>query len=220
MHEISYNRRYEKVVQVLMNKDSKESKVGIKKKKKENELFSAAYELFTTKGINRTAIDDIVKKAGVAKGTFYLYFKDKYDVINRLILRNSSIIIKEALIEMKKQGHKEFNEKTIYFINYVIDYFKDNKLMLKLINKNFSVGLYKRAILRAEEFEEVEEVVRFFIDNLLKNNMDVKEAHITLFIIFELVGSICYSSIIMNEPDDIETIKPILYKKILALIES
>ena len=202
-----------------MKNDNKESKVGIKKKKKENELFSAAYELFTTKGINSTAIDDIVKKAGVAKGTFYLYFKDKYDVINRLILRNSSIIIKEALIEMKKQGLEEFNEKTIYFINYVIDYFKDNKLMLKLINKNFAVGIYRRAILRPEEFGEVEEVVSFFIENLLKNNMDLKEAQITLFIIFELVGSICYSSIIMNEPDDIEVIKPILYKKILGILK-
>lgn len=203
-----------------MKKDTEESKVGIKKKKKEKELFSAAYDLFTTKGINSTAIDDIVKKAGVAKGTFYLYFKDKYDIINRLILQKSSIIIKEANVELNKQGLQDFNEKTIFFINYVIDYFKDNKLMLKLINKNFSVGIYRRAILRPDEFSEVEEVVSLFIDNLLKNNMDRKEAQITLFIIFELVGSICYSSIIMGEPDDIEAIKPILYKKILVLIKN
>ena len=39
-------------------------------------------KLFTTKGINSTAISDIVEKAGVAKGTFYLYFKDKYDIKN------------------------------------------------------------------------------------------------------------------------------------------
>ena len=49
------------------------------KKKKKEALFRTAYELFTTKGINSTAISDIVEKAGVAKGTFYLYFKDKYD---------------------------------------------------------------------------------------------------------------------------------------------
>ena len=46
------------------------------KKKKKEALFRTAYELFTTKGINSTAISDIVEKAGVAKGTFYLYFKD------------------------------------------------------------------------------------------------------------------------------------------------
>lgn len=46
------------------------------KKKKKEALFRTAYELFTTKGINSTAISDIVEKAGVAKGTFYLYCKD------------------------------------------------------------------------------------------------------------------------------------------------
>ena len=44
--------------------------------------MDAGYDLFITKGINNTVIDDIVKKAGVAKGTFYLYFKDKYDLVN------------------------------------------------------------------------------------------------------------------------------------------
>ena len=204
---------------LFMKNDDELSKVVIKKKKKEKELFSAAYELFTTKGANNTAIDDIVKKAGVAKGTFYLYFKDKYDIINKLILQKSSIIITEALDEMQNQGLHEFNDKTIFFINYVIDYFKKNKLMLKLINKNFSIGIYRRALLRREEYAEVEEVVNFFIENLIKNNMEKKEAEITLFMVFELVGSICYSSIIMGEPTDIDSIKPILFKKIVTLIE-
>ena len=80
------------------------SKVGEKKRKKEIELFSAAYELFTTKGTQNTAIDDIVKRAGVAKGTFYLYFKDKYDIINRLILQKSSQVIKEAVEKRKNKN--------------------------------------------------------------------------------------------------------------------
>ncbi len=63
-------------------------KVDENKKKKKEALFNAAYELFTTKGINSTAISDIVEKAAVAKGTFYLYFKDKYDVKNKLIVQD------------------------------------------------------------------------------------------------------------------------------------
>ena len=74
----------------------KKSKVGNKKKKKESELYSAAYELFTTKGINKTVIDDIVKKAGVAKGTFYLYFKDKYDIKNKLIAHKTKWAYKKS----------------------------------------------------------------------------------------------------------------------------
>ena len=48
------------------------SKVEENKKKKETSLYRAAYELFMKNGINDTSINEIVKKAGVGKGTFYL----------------------------------------------------------------------------------------------------------------------------------------------------
>ena len=38
----------------------------------------------------------------------------------------------------------------------------------------------------------------------------------TLFMIIELVGSVCFTTIIFKEPTDIESIKPILFKKILV----
>ena len=194
------------------------SKVGEKKRKKEIELFSAAYELFTTKGTQNTAIDDIVKRAGVAKGTFYLYFKDKYDIINRLILQKSSQVIKEAVEKTEEQKLDRFEDRTLFFIDYVINYFKENKLMLKLINKNFSWGLFRRALRNPEQYKEMEGIVEIFIGNLVEKNMNLDEAELTLFMIFELVGSVCYSSIILEEPTTIDEIKPILFKKVLAMI--
>ena len=43
------------------------------KLKKRNKILEAAYNLFAKNGINTTPIDEVVKCAGVAKGTFYLY---------------------------------------------------------------------------------------------------------------------------------------------------
>ena len=61
--------------------DEKYLSITAKKKQiKENQLFTAAYDLFLMQDIGKTSIDDIVKKAGVAKGTFYLYFKDIIDL--------------------------------------------------------------------------------------------------------------------------------------------
>ena len=51
---------------------------------KRNALLNAAYELFTGKGVNKTSVSDIVERSGIAKGTFYLYFLDKYDLRNKL----------------------------------------------------------------------------------------------------------------------------------------
>lgn len=46
-----------------------------------DDLMSAAAELFIDKGFDATTVDDIVSRAGVAKGTFYHYFATKTDVI-------------------------------------------------------------------------------------------------------------------------------------------
>ena len=50
---------------------------------KESRLLNTAFKLFTEKGMKDTSIQDIEDNANVAKGTFYLYFKDKYEIRDR-----------------------------------------------------------------------------------------------------------------------------------------
>ena len=196
-------------------------KIGFAKKKKqlkEKELFSSAFDLFLEQGIEKTSIDDIAKNAGVAKGTFYLYFSDKYDILNKLILQKSNEIIKEGLFKTNSLGSKDFRERTLFFIDYIINYLKDNVSLLKLINKNISWGLYRKAIMTPAEYDDVKRVLDIFIKNLTNEGMKKEEAEMTLFMIIELVGSVCFTTIILKEPTDIDSIKPILFKKILAMI--
>ena len=40
-------------------------------------ILKAAFEVVTASGYAETKVDDVARKAGVAKGTVYLYFKDK-----------------------------------------------------------------------------------------------------------------------------------------------
>ncbi|MVX66141.1 TetR family transcriptional regulator [Clostridium chromiireducens] len=190
-----------------------------KKQLKEKELFLSAYDLFLKNGIEKTSIDDIAKNAGVAKGTFYLYFNDKYDILNKLILQKSNEIIREALAKTNNSGINDFRERTLFFIDYIINYLKNNISLLKIINKNISWGLYRKAIMKPESYDDVNKVLDIFIKNLTSEGMSKEEAEMTLFMIIELVGSICFTTIILKEPTDIESIKPILFKKILAMIK-
>ena len=73
------------------------------KRLKRNTLLSKSYDLFTTKGITDTSISDIVNSAGVAKGTFYFYFKDKQDIIDHLIARKSEAILINAVNNLDKK---------------------------------------------------------------------------------------------------------------------
>ena len=71
------------------------NKIDLNKEKKKNDLLSSAYELFTTVGVENTTITQIARKANVGKGTFYLYFQDKYDIRNALISIKTNEIFQE-----------------------------------------------------------------------------------------------------------------------------
>lgn len=50
-------------------------------------IETVAVALFNRKGVEGTSVNDIVARAGIAKGTFYLYFRDKDDLINAVFER-------------------------------------------------------------------------------------------------------------------------------------
>lgn len=191
------------------------SKIEKNKRKKENSLYTAAYDLFTTKGINNTAINDIVKKAGVGKGTFYLYFKDKYDILDKIILDKSTQVLGEAIMKTKLQNLESFEEELLYFIDYIINFFEKDKLMLKLIYKNLSWGVFRKA---SKDYDEVHEIYRMFKDGYKDTSLPSEDVEKLLFMIVDLTGSVCYSSIILNEPASMDEMKPILFSIIRKIV--
>jgi AcrR family transcriptional regulator len=60
---------------------------GARKTKDERrrEILSAARDVFVEKGFAAATVDDIVAKAGVARGTFYLYYPDKRAIFEALV---------------------------------------------------------------------------------------------------------------------------------------
>ena len=48
-------------------------------------IIEAALDEFTSRGFAATRLDDVAKRAGVAKGTIYLHFKDKESMFEELI---------------------------------------------------------------------------------------------------------------------------------------
>ena len=51
------------------------------------QLVGAALSVFSRDGVAAASVDDIVRAAGVAKGTFYLYFATKDDAVNAVAER-------------------------------------------------------------------------------------------------------------------------------------
>ena len=49
------------------------------------EICTAALEVFSEKGFAAARLDEIARRAGVSKGTLYLYFKDKEDLFRAVV---------------------------------------------------------------------------------------------------------------------------------------
>ena len=193
-------------------------KVDVNKKLKENSLLKTAFEFFTTKGFSKTSITDIVSKAGVAKGTFYLYFKDKYDIRNKLVSHKSSQLFLTALDELGDElNDLPFEEKLIIVIDNIINQLNNDQSLLTFISKNLSWGIFKNAITSPSSDKDVDFSTVYY--NMLNEApYDFRDPEIMLFMIIELVSSTCYSAILYKEPCTIAELKPYLYNSIKLII--
>lgn len=188
------------------------------KKKKMAKLYDAAYDLFTSNGVHNTVIDDIVKNAGVAKGTFYLYCKDKYDLVDKVIIRKTSALINGALEELEikeKTRPDSFQQNVVFFADYLIQFFRRDPKFLELIFKNLSLDLYRKAM----SSSEMESARKAFVENFVrcggKNETDASKR---LFLIVSLVGSVCYNSIVLKGPYQFDNIKAELYHTVELIL--
>lgn len=211
-------------LEIIIGKENGQSeekymgKVDENKQQKEDALFRSAYNLLMSKGISKTSIHDIVQDAGVAKGTFYLYFKDKFEIRDRLIARTAEKLFKAANTELKKVNVPKFEDKIIFIVDYVLEQMKKNKAVLRFVSKNLSWGVFRAAIEQKEEATGVKNL----LEELLAECPDVHiEAPDTmLFLIIELASSASYSTILDNDPVSYEELKPYLNASIRAIIKS
>lgn len=75
-----------------------------KSKQRKLEILKAAQELFNVRGFQDTSVDDIMKKAGAAKGVFYYYFKTKDQLLDALIEQNVAEAVRVASVIIENQS--------------------------------------------------------------------------------------------------------------------
>ena len=59
-----------------------------RKEARPGELLDAALELFVERGFASTRLDEVAARAGVAKGTLYLYFASKEELFKAVVRQN------------------------------------------------------------------------------------------------------------------------------------
>lgn len=193
-------------------------KIDENKRKKKEALFNTAYELFTTKGITSTTISDIVEKAEVAKGTFYLYFTNKYDIKNKLVVHKTQELFDAAGAALEKKQIHGLEDQMIFLIDHLINHLKDDRALLNFISKNLVMGALRSALLTGENSDR--EIYNHFLELVATDDYEYKDVDVMLFTIVELAGSAGYNSMMYEEPIPIDDYKPFLYRTVRLIIKS
>lgn len=192
-------------------------KVDDNKRLKLNSMLDAALQLFTDRGLAKTSISDIVNRSGVAKGTFYLYFKDKYDIRNKLVAHESRKLLRSAYQAMLEADPQGLEEQMIFITDHLISTLTERQPLLVLISKNLSWGVLKREIIRPDADEDFE-FLPVLHSLTAPYGLTTQESEIMLYLLVELVGASCYSATLYQEPCDLETLKPHLFQSVRAIV--
>ncbi len=196
-------------------------KIDENKLLKRNALLNAAYELFTGKGIHKTSISDIVERSGIAKGTFYLYFLDKYDLRNKLIVHKAGELFIQAEKALENTNYTVLEDRIVFFVEYIVDYLTENKTLLAFLTKNLSWGIFKEHLGKQTQMTEEGEIdFQWVLKTIFEQSpQKFKDPELMIYMIIEFVGSTVYSAILYQEPVDIQTLKPYLIRTVRFMIQ-
>ncbi len=174
----------------------------MKKEFRKKELIKIAYELFITKGYENTSVDEIIAKAGIAKGTYYYHFESKEQMLEEVV----NMMIDDGVERAKQVVNSNLNpeQKLVYTIlalrvtpeeqsvqNTI--HSKENIILHKKINDRVideAVPLLSFIVREAKKeglFEcddNIEERVKMtlILSNEMFDNDDINEAKVSVFI--------------------------------------
>ncbi len=103
------------------------------------EILAAARKLLEQRGPEAMTMDEIAADAGVAKGTLYLYFQSKDDLIQALITRVGENILQDLAAALQGPGTPP--EKLVRVVSVLLEYLNRERLLFPI---------YARELVRGE----------------------------------------------------------------------
>jgi len=127
-----------------------------KNRPKYNQIIDAAVEVIAENGYHSSQVSKIAKKAGVADGTIYLYFKNKEDILVSLFQEKMGQFISSIEEEIKTKSNAKQKLLTLIEMHY------------SQLTKNHHLAIVTQLELRQSNKE-----LRLMINDVLKPYLEL-----------------------------------------------
>lgn len=127
---------------------------------KYQQILEAAVNLFSQKGFESASVQDIAQAAGIAKGTVYLYFKSKEDLIKQVYGYCYEMDIRacEEGVETEKDAVHKLCRRMDNIIDYLLSHPREARI--EQMYKVFSSGEAPFSYYQEEMYQAIEKVVK------------------------------------------------------------
>lgn len=110
-----------------------------------NEILHTAERLFHVKGYEKCTVNDILREIGIAKGTFYHYFKSKEEVLDAVVSRYKEIVVGRAEKILEEDGISP-EEKLMHAFIALRSNDKVDRAMLNELHKTENALLHQKTL--------------------------------------------------------------------------
>jgi AcrR family transcriptional regulator len=97
------------------------------------QLLLAARKLFGETGLYESRIEDMTDRAGIAKGTLYLYFSSKEGLI--LAVAASALEELDRLVDARARGARSFRDLVGRIVEAHLDFYSENPDLMKILHQ-------------------------------------------------------------------------------------
>ena len=87
-------------------------------------LLSAAYELFSRRGIRAVGTDEVIERAGVARATLYRHFATKNDLVLAVLQRREEVWTHGLIEAQSRQRGTTPEEQLLAIFDVMNDWFR------------------------------------------------------------------------------------------------
>ncbi|WHH57442.1 TetR/AcrR family transcriptional regulator [Petroclostridium sp. X23] len=162
---------------------------------RKNEILDAAQELFITQGFEQTAVSDIVKKVGVAQGTFYYYFKSKEEILKAVLERLIDQIVK-SLTSVVYDQRLNAVQKMQGFIDGLFSFERGKESMMEYVHREQNAIVHNR--LAASLIEKIIPLISQIVEEGVKEGVfdtdhPLESAEVLLFGVGYIHDSVAFS---------------------------
>ncbi|KPK63098.1 hypothetical protein AMJ83_08510 [candidate division WOR_3 bacterium SM23_42] len=173
-----------------------------KETKTRDKIIKNALKIFARKGYFRTTVDDIAQATGLAKGTVYLYFKDKQDLYVATIDEHFTRALDTlAGINAKSITPREkMQEIAISVINY-IRHLKTSYMLFTFENINLKGKTLKNihSIIEPKIQEMIDLISDIIEDGVANKQFRKVDPRITAFYFLSMIRAIFLSNLYVSE---------------------